>query len=76
MKHLQVTADVHEAVNILKQRYGVTQLHQAIEEFVKEKDPDLMAQAKSIVDIRLGVAPAAAPTDRKLRNTRNTKGNG
>jgi hypothetical protein len=32
MKHLQVEADVHEAVNMMKKRYGVDKLHIAIKE--------------------------------------------
>lgn len=72
MKHLQVTADVHEAVNMLKRRYNVDKLHLAIEEFMKEHDSDLIKQAHSVVNMRLGLEDI--PNENLQPKRRNSKG--
>lgn len=69
MKHLQVTADVHEAVNMMKQRYGVDKLHTAIEEFIKDRDPDLLEKARRVVDMRLGLADETTPVTSTEKQT-------
>jgi hypothetical protein len=76
MKHLQVTADVHEAVNMMKRRYGAEKLHEAIRDFIEDKDPELLTQAQAIVDMRLGLdgstpAPLVSEGDKKRRNTKS-----
>jgi hypothetical protein len=71
MKHLQVEADVHEAVNMMKKRYGVDKLHIAIKEFIKDLDPDLLMKAQAVVDMRLGLDDE--PSDDGNTKRRNVK---
>ena len=52
MVNVQIAEDVREMLNILKKRYNVPKMSDALKEFLKEKDPELVQAGELLIRVQ------------------------
>jgi hypothetical protein len=52
MVNVQLAEDVREMLSILKRRYNVGKMSDALKEFIKEKDPELAQVGEMLIKVQ------------------------